>query len=330
VVFKRVLGTFGVGGPSVDTVLASTHCRPGEYLSGEVRIKAADYDVEIQRITLALVTRVEVEVGDHEGAGGMEFHRVDVSGPFRLPKGQDRTVPFQLAIPWETPITEVYGQHLHGMAMGVRTELAVAKAVDKGDLDPVSIVPLPSQERVLDAFAQLGFGFKSADVEYGHISGLHQQLPFYQEIEFYPPPSHQGRINEVELTFVADPASLAVVLEADKRGGLFTPGGDVLGRFQVSHQEAMSIDWAAEISRWLDAVAEHHGAHFGPAGPAPYGHAPYGHDPYGHHGHHGGHGHHGPGLGAAVAAGAAGFVGGMIAGEIIEEAVEGIFGDEED
>ncbi|MGP4030362.1 sporulation protein [Actinomadura sp. 3N407] len=320
-VFKRMLGTFGVGGPSVDTVLAAPACRPGEQLAGEVRIRAADYDVEIQRISLALATMVEVEGGDHEQTGGMEFHRADVSGPFTLAKEEDRVIAFRLDVPWETPLTEVSGQHLHGMAMGVRTELAVAKAVDKGDLDPVEVDPLPSQQRVLDAFAELGFAFKSADVEYGHIAGLHQELPFYQEIEFYPPPAHQGRINEVELTFLASPHGLAVVLEADKRGGLLVSGTDAFGRFQVSHEEALHLDWAAEISGWLHAVADRHGGAF-----------LLGHGPHDHHHEYEGHG--GPGWGTVAAAGvagvAAGVVGGMVADEVIEEIVEDDEDDEDE
>jgi len=33
------------------------------------------------------------------------------------------------------------------------------------------------------AFGQLGYGFKSADLELGHIRGTGQTLPFYQDIE---------------------------------------------------------------------------------------------------------------------------------------------------
>ena len=79
-------------------------------------------------------------------------------------------------MPWETPITEVYGQHLHGMTMGLRTELEVARAVDKGDLDAVAVHPLPAQERILDALLRLGFRFSQADVERGRIHGV-QQTP---------------------------------------------------------------------------------------------------------------------------------------------------------
>ncbi|MBC6462101.1 sporulation protein [Actinomadura sp. HBU206391] len=317
---------FGVGGPSVDTVLASPHCRPGEHLSGDVRIAAADFDVEVQQVTLGLVTRVESERAEGEGVGTSEFHRLEVSGSFQLRAGASKTIPFRLPVPWETPVTEVYGQHLHGMTIGVRTELAIAKAVDKGDLDEVSVRPTSSQQRVLEAFSQPGFQFKGADVELGQIYGAPQQLPFYQEIEFYPPPDYQGSVNEVELTFVAGPGGLMVVLEADKRGGMFHSGTDAYGRFHLDHDQALHADWATEISGWLQSVADQH------CGGFHTGHGPHGnHDPNGKHGHHDEHGHRGgPGWGGAAAGVAAGFVGGMVAGEVLEEVFEEVFEDDED
>ncbi|GGL07323.1 sporulation protein [Sphaerisporangium melleum] len=333
-VFKRMLGALGVGGPSVDTVLATPRVRPGETLAGEVRVKGGDFPSDIEYISLGLVARVEIESGDAEHTGTAEFFSARVSGPFRLGQGEQHAIPFQLPVPWETPVTEIGGARPHGAFVGVRTELAVAKAIDKGDLDQVSIVPLPSQDEVLRGFAALGFHLKSADLEAGRIYGVDQRLPFYQEIEFYPPAQWAGRINEVELTFVADPYGLTVVLEADKRARLFQPGSDAIGRFQVTHEQAARTDWASEIGRWLDSVAHGHGGHHAPG---PYGHqGSYGHGEhgYGHpgqHGHGGHGGHGGPGWGAVAAAGAAGVVGGMIAGEVIDEIgdmFEGDGGDE--
>ncbi|MFB9906469.1 sporulation protein [Allokutzneria oryzae] len=331
-VFKKLLGALGIGGPSVDTVLFDPNTRPGGVLSGEVRIQGGDRDVEIEHVALGLVTRVEVERGDHERNMNAEFHRVVVEGRFRLSAKENRTIPFQFPVPWETPITDVYGQRLPGMTIGLRTELAVASAVDKGDLDPVFVQPLPAQERVLDAFGQLGFRFRSADVEGGRIHGLHQQLPFFQEIEFLPPHQFAGRINEVELTFVTDPHGMTVVLEADKRGGFFSSGQDAFGRFQLTHEDAMSADWAGMIDGWLHEVASRRQAHYGHQqqyGQPQYGHQQYGHPQYGHDGHHGGQRGGGMGVGGMVAAGAAGVVGGMILGEVFEEAGEAFFGDEE-
>ncbi|GAA4203737.1 sporulation protein [Streptosporangium oxazolinicum] len=308
-IFKRMLGAFGVGAPSVDTVLATPRTRPGEPLSGEVRVKGGDFDADIEYIALGLVTRLESEHGEGEQVGLVEFHRVQVSGAFRLRSGEDKVVPFQFPVPWETPVTEIAGQHLHGMAMGVRTELAIAAAIDKGDMDPVEIEPLASQRAVLDAFVRLGFQFKGADVERGHIYGLSQRLPFYQEIEFYPPPAYAGQVNEVELTFVAGPAGLDIVLEADKRSGGHGSGGDAFGRWQAGHQEAAHRDWASEINGWLAALAQRSHGGF------PYG----GHDPYAHHDSH--HGHHergGPGWGGV----AAGVAGGFVAAEVVDEIFE--------
>ncbi|MFG1749497.1 sporulation protein [Streptosporangium sandarakinum] len=336
-IFKRMLGALGVGGPSVDTVLATPRVRPGGPLRGEVRIKGGDFDTDIQYVALGLVTRVESEYGEGEHVGLMEFLRAEVSGSFRLRAGEDRVIPFELPVPWEAPVTEIHGQRLHGMAMGVRTELAVAGAVDKGDMDPVEIEPLPSQEAVLRAFAQLGFQFKSADLEQGHIYGADQRLPFYQEIEFYPPPAYSGLVNEVELTFVSGPGGMDVVLEADRRGGFHGSGGDSFGRWRVGHDEALHRDWAADINGWLAALSQHGhgGAHGHAAGHGydghhdPYAHGGH-HDPYAHGGHHGHQGHHGgPGFGAVAAAGAAGLVGGFVAAEIVDEIGDAFEGDDD-
>ncbi|GAB2623785.1 hypothetical protein Aab01nite_17170 [Paractinoplanes abujensis] len=345
-VFKKMMRAFGVGGPTVDTVLANPNTRPGLALEGQVRIAGGDHDVTIEGIVLGLVTRVESEHGDNL----IEFHRLPVSGPFQLRKGENRDLPFSFPMPWETPITDVYGQRLHGMTMGLRTELAVAKAVDKGDLDHVAVHPLPSQEKILDAFARLGFRFKNADLEHGAIYGVRMTLPFYQEIEFYPPPQYAGAINEVEVTFIADPEGVEVVLEFDKRGGFLQPGHDTYGRFRVAHADADTTDWTAVVEQWISEAAGRyqglrsaggfpHGApgHGAPGYGAPGYGAPgygapghgapgYGHGGgYGHHGHYAGHGHGrgGMGMGAMAAGVAGGVVGGMILGEAMEDAFEG-------
>jgi sporulation-control protein len=245
-----------------------------------VRIAGGDHDVTIEGIVLGLVTRVESEHGDNL----IEFHRLPVSGPFQLRAGENRDLPFSFPMPWETPITDVYGQRLHGMTMGLRTELAVAKAVDKGDLDQVAVHPLPAQERILDAFARLGFRFKSADLEHGAIYGVRTTLPFYQEIEFYPPPQYAGAINEVEVTFIADPQGVEVVLEFDKRGGFLAAGHDSYGRFRVSHADVDSTDWAAVVEQWVSEAA---GRYQGLRSAGGFGGAPapgYGAPGYGGHG----------------------------------------------
>ncbi|MER7053370.1 sporulation protein [Streptomyces sp. NPDC000351] len=332
-VFKRLLGSLGVGAPTVDTVLDPAPVPPGGTLTGQVLLKGGQADFDIDHITLELVARVEAEHEDGESEGVVVFDRFTVGGGFRLAAEEPRSVPFSVMLPWETPVTELYGQPL-GIVLGVRTELAVAGAKDRGDLDQLGVSALPAQEAILEALGQLGFGFRSADLEYGHIGGTGQQLPFYQEIELTPAPRYAHQVNEIELTFLAGPGGLEVVLEADKRGGLFSPGHDAVTRFAVGHHDVR--DWTAEVDGWVRQLVEHRTA---------YGHqAAYGHAaPHADHGHGGFHGpdhahedrhRSGPGMGTVVAAGAAGLavgvVGGMVAAEVVDEVGDFFEGDEED
>ncbi|HEX5740881.1 MAG TPA: sporulation protein [Pilimelia sp.] len=258
-VFKRMMQALGVGGPSVDTVLTSPDCRPGGHLEGTVHVLGGDHQVQVDHVAVGLVTEVEVESGDSEFHSSQEFTRVPVAGGFTLAPGAKQELPFRLEVPWETPVTELYGQRLRGMTMGLRTELAVARAVDKGDLDPVSVHPLPAQQRLLDALVRLGFRFARADNERGRLYGVQQTLPFYQEIEFLPAPQYASAINQLEVTFVATPQHLQVVLEIDKRGGLFTEGRDAFGRFTVDYASTDQIDWPVHLDSWLRQSCQRRG-----------------------------------------------------------------------
>lgn len=215
-----------------------------------------------------------------------------------------------MTLPWETPVTELYGQAL-GIVLGVRTELSVV-APRQGRPRPAHRRPLAAQEHILEALGQLGFGFRSADLEYGRIGGTGQQLPFYQEIELTPAPQYAQQINEVELTFLAHPGGLEVVLEADKRGGFLAEGQDVLTRFTVGHHDVR--DWNTEVDGWIRQLAEHRASYS----------SPYTEE----------HRSSGPGLGTAVAAGAAGLavgvVGGLVAAEVVDEVGDFFEGDEEE
>ncbi|MER8157844.1 sporulation protein [Streptomyces sp. NPDC094472] len=334
-VFKRLLGSLGVGGPTVDTVLDPGPVHPGGPLTGQVHLRGGTADFEIEQITLELVARVEDEHGEEEREGAVLFDRFTVGGGFRLAEGEQRSLPFTAHLPWETPITELYGQPL-GIILGVRTGLEIAGAKDKGDLDQLTVDPLPVQEAVLEALGQLGFGFKSADLELGHVGGTGQRLPFYQEIELTPAPQYAHAINELEVTFLANPGGMDVVLEADRRGGLFSAGEDALTLFTVGHEGVGHRDWNTEVDAWIRHLVERRAAH------GSYGHGEYGAPGYGHHDGHGyGHADHhhdggrrsGPSTAAivgGVAAGVAvGVVGGMVAAEVVDE-IGDAFEDEED
>ncbi|MEC4020990.1 sporulation protein [Streptomyces sp. H27-D2] len=251
--FKKLLASLGAGGASVETVLTEENVVPGGVVQGEVRIQGGSVVQQIEGLSVGLQARVEVESGDNEFKQDIEFHKQQLGGAFAVQPGGVHSVPFGLEVPWETPITTFLGRHLTGMNVGVKTELQIARAVDSGDLDPVSVHPLPAQQAILDAFGNLGFRFKSADLERGHIRGTRQKLPFYQEIEFLAPQQYRG-LNQVELTFVADDREMDVILEMDKKPGLFTEGSDSFRSFTVGLQSFQETDWSAYLNQWLAEV----------------------------------------------------------------------------
>ncbi|CDR12136.1 sporulation protein [Streptomyces iranensis] len=251
--FKKLLASMGAGGASVETVLTEENVVPGGIVQGEVRIQGGSVAQQIEGLSVGLQARVEVEGNDQEYKQDVEFTRQRLGGAFEVQPGAVHAVQFGLEVPWETPITMFMGRHLSGMNVGVTTELAIARAVDSGDLDPVNVHPLPAQQAILDAFGALGFRFKSADLERGHIRGTRQRLPFYQEIEFYAPEQYRG-LNQVELSFVADDREMDVVLEMDKKPGLFSEGSDTYRSFTMNLATFQDTDWAAYLNQWLAQV----------------------------------------------------------------------------
>lgn len=250
---RKLFASLGIGGASVETILSEPNVLPGGVVHGEVRVEGGSVVQNVQELSVGLQARVEVETSEGEHREDIVFHRQTLGGAIELAPGAAHVLPFSLGIPWETPVTSLPGQPVTGVQVGVTTQLALAMAVDSTDLDPIAVHPLPAQRAMLDAFSALGFRFKSADLEKGRIRGTRQQLPFYQEIEFQAPDRYRG-LNEVELSFVADGQSMDVVLEMDKRPGIFSSGSDSYRCFEVDLAGFEQTDWVAYLNHWLAEV----------------------------------------------------------------------------
>ncbi len=254
---RGMMARLGSGGAGVETVLDRAETTPGGAVTGTVHVTGGSVAQDVTEVRVALQATVEVESGDSSWREEAVFGTAAVAGAGRLEPGQQYQVPFSLPVPWQCPITAIDGWHLRGMRVGLRTRVDIPGSVDPGDLDPVTVLPLPVQRTVLHALDGLGFAFRGADVEKGRIRG--SDLPFYQEVEFAPPPGLRGRVNELEVTFLADPQGVDVVLEVDRRGGLLSEGRDVGGRLRLSHSDT---DVRA-VAAHLDAAVRQLGARRG-------------------------------------------------------------------
>jgi sporulation-control protein len=265
--FQKVLASFGSGGAKVDAQLLDRSVRPGGTLHGKVQLIGGQVDQEVESLEVTLVARVEVPGEDGRAAHNEDtaFQKVRLSGRELIKAGAQVTVPFEMQLPWETPVTSVLGRYLTGMAVGLQTNLSLAGTmVDPQDVDAVSIEPLPAQHRILDALSRLGFQFHSASLDANRIDGVDQQLPFFQEIVFRPSPAAAKVFNEITVTFLARPRDVQVVLEVNKKvrvlkgGGLGARGQAMLGTFTVD-QASANTNWEQRIDGWLKELAKSRG-----------------------------------------------------------------------
>lgn len=278
-VFKGLLG----GGADVETTLHSAQVQPGGTVDGVVNVRGGKTDINVNFIELALIARVEVETEDSEYDANVVTYKNRISGGFRLQEGAAQQVPFSLQLPWETPFNLIGGQQLHGVRVGLRTELDIARSIDKKDVDPLTVLALPAHEAILGGLLQLGFRLKGSDLERGRLSG--SPLPFYQEVEFAAASQYRSKLNELEVKFVAGPSSMDVILEIDRKT-FFGGSTDRSNRFRVDYA-SVGQDWAGVLGQHLNqvlgggvfaAVTGHVSSHAQPAmqppPPAPGGYPP--------------------------------------------------------
>ncbi|HEX4818387.1 MAG TPA: sporulation protein [Nonomuraea sp.] len=237
----------------MDTVLKQVDAQPGGMVSGSIHIEGGAHPVNIASVNLALASEIETDDGDR--AAVIEYDKESIYGTLWLPPGGREIIDFELPLAWDIPLTHFYGQALGGTSIGVATELEINGGFSSTDLDLIAVHPLPSQQRILEAFHNLGFHFEGAFCEEGQISGLdlsgYDLLPFYQEIELTPPPGQTYGITQLEVTFVAGPHDMIVVLELDKRGGLFSSDHEVFGSLVADHRTSLQIDWEKELDHVL-------------------------------------------------------------------------------
>ncbi|PDP87462.1 sporulation protein [Glycomyces fuscus] len=310
-VLKRLLAVFGADGPTVDTVLPHPHTRPGDLLEGSVELTGGGSRTDIAEVALVLVVRTGDEEG--EASDGAECTRVPVAAGVSLDAGEHLSIPFSHPVPWQAPITEAGGSPLPSVAAGLRTEVVVDGAADKGDLDRVHVHPLPVQERVLEAMVRLGAVFAGVRVEGGPPPGPVEEPAFLQTLVFHPAEQHAHEVGEVEVLFTADPAGVAVGFAFDRRTEGFSGDGSP-SWFRAEHTDADSADWTRVVDGWI--------------GQALYRRRGFS----GHPGHEGE--QEGGGVLGAVGGAALGVAGGLAAGyvaaEVVDEIGDALEGDEDE
>lgn len=217
--FKKFLAKVGIGNAEVDTRLDTATIQPGGTLSGTIYLRGGSTEQKIDKFYLSLVANVKYQVEDAIGYKLVPFMHYDIDSSFTIGSNEEIEIPISITIPNDVPITtfgkEVLNPNHH---ISIRTGVDIESAVDPTDLDHISIQPTPLMTLFFEAMEKKGFRLFKTDIEEGRIHG--SQLPFYQEFEYQPPyGAYDGKIKEVEITFLPTDEGYSVIFEVDRSKG---------------------------------------------------------------------------------------------------------------
>ncbi|MGH8791819.1 MAG: sporulation protein [Stackebrandtia sp.] len=256
-VIRIIKGVMGAG-VSVETILADPYVYPGGKLRGHVNFTGGDVDQAVKEIALEFNVLVEQEGREDERRETQSFYRLPVSGTFQLPARTSHSVPFEIRTHWETPISAISSRPLIGMRLGVATELALDKARDKGDLDPLTVEPLPVQAEAMRAVEAAGFVLQGARMRQGAITG--SELSVHQEIRYWASGDFSSHFKELTVTFVTNSSTTDIILQADNPAGVVNSPDGAVQRFAA--QNNVPTDFTEPVRAQLHQLAQKHVARY--------------------------------------------------------------------
>lgn len=239
------MSSLGVQSVQVDTQLQNAAVYAGQTIQGEVRLIGVDQAKKINGLSLQLMTIAEVESGDHEFNQPLILQQWSLAQQFELGANQQLSLPFQIELPHETPVTEVNCRR-NTSRVWIHTHLDVDWGLDAKDRDYLKVHPTPVVQAFLQAMQQTGLVLHSVDVEKGQLRGrgFQSTIGCYQEFEFVP--ARFGSMNEVEVSFVVQPQQTHVMLEIDRR-----LRGDQLKTLTLPNQPLSEAQLVARIRELL-------------------------------------------------------------------------------
>jgi sporulation-control protein len=210
--FKSLFKSLGFGNVKIDARLHNPSVVQGGVLSGDVHVMGSDSHTTIDELWIKVMTQFKREGDDYDTTHNIALAQYKLLDRFPVPPHQQQAVPFQIQLPFETPVTTMGYQRVY-----LQTAAETSALFDPNDNDPIQVAPHPHSARVLQAIQNIGFQLFKVDCEYNTRFG--GQYPFVQEFEFKPTGEFRGRLDEVEAYLKPHPHGIDVTFQIDKRGG---------------------------------------------------------------------------------------------------------------
>jgi sporulation-control protein len=231
--FKSLLKKIGFGNAKVDARLRGGVVQ-GSILEGDVFVTGADDETTIDELFLRVITEYSRENDEHTVKENCTLAEQKVLDRFSIGAREQKTIPFAIELPFETPVTTVGSHRVY-----LETKMETSAIFDPNDTDQIEVAPHPHTERVLAAIQNLGFNLFKVDCEYTpHFGG---RFPFVQEFEFKPSGEFRGRLDELEAYLKPNANGIEVIFQVDRRGGVFSEFFGTDESFASAHLSAADL-----------------------------------------------------------------------------------------
>ncbi|MDX2389372.1 sporulation protein [Streptomyces sp. DK15] len=175
-----------------------------------------------------------------------------MTSSFTVSKGQERRVPLRFRLRWESPVSEVRGEQLDGVRLGVYTFVEAGGISGRTDSDPLRIGATQLHEAVLDAFAAAGYSCRSAKIDDEYIPRTERQILYMrQSFRLVDTSAVTGpdRPQQLEVNFHTNAVGSEIyVRKAALHQKDWWMKPPVL-RYVAAHHEAGHVDFEARVRR---------------------------------------------------------------------------------
>jgi sporulation-control protein len=204
-IFRKSLASFGIGSAKVDARLEKSTYMQGEIVRGKVYVSGGQAEQSIDEIYLHLFLQYEYE----ENTTTYLLERILLSEPFTVAPKEERQVPFEFQLPYDTPISTV------GAPIFLQTGLDIRLAKDPQDVDGIEVLPHPYIDMVLEAIELNGLRLTEVAYDYELHFSRH---PFIQMYHCDPTETLQFELDRASFVFYPQQDEIEVIMHLDKRG----------------------------------------------------------------------------------------------------------------
>ena len=177
-IFKKTIASIGIGNVKIDTIINQKNFRPGEELTGEVKVTGGDVDQKVDKLYFNLMTYYNDVFNGAKRKTKYSIGKLELKESFIVKENENFSDKFSIELPVNMPVSG-YGYQ----KIWLETEYEINNAVDPTDKDNIEILPHLYIQKIIDILKS-EFSINLQNIENESNEYLTGDFPFVQKYIF--------------------------------------------------------------------------------------------------------------------------------------------------